>query len=272
MARLRRHRHRKRLGAFIAEGVREVSRAYEAGLKLLEIYWCPSMIEGTPAEHLVNRWIGDDLIKQPCTLTQSLISKLSYRDCSEGLLAVFEQPCWNLDDMFNGTRVVPKGVPDLWLVAVGTQKPGNLGAMARSAYAAGGHGLIICEGLVDPFNPNAIRASTGAVFRLPMIDSSASELIRYFRRRKVRVFAAQPQSVLAYYNVNFTGPVALVIGPEDTGLTGVWESSGNDMVDPKLSIETIGIPMANELVDSLNASVAASILLFEVARQRNLGA
>ena len=260
LARLRRQRDRRETGLFIAEGVREVSRADEVGLKMLELYWCESMIRDSDAERLVERLVADRSTGQLITVTESLMSKLAYRQQPEGVLAVFEQPRWNLDDFINDQS----DTPDLWLVTVGTQKPGNLGAMARSADAAGCNGLIVCNGVVDAFNPNAIRASTGAIFRLPVVAASMDELISHFRRRRVRVFTASPRAGLMYDAADFTGPTAMVVGPEDTGFTNEWLTA----VDEESIIEEVCIPMRSRTVDSLNAAVAAAVLLFEAVRQR----
>ena len=150
----------------------------------------------------------------------------------------------------------------LYLVAVGTSKPGNLGAMARSAEAAGCKALLACGVPVDTFNPNAIRASTCAVFTLPIVNVEEAEAVNWLRGRGVRIAATTPDAGRAvfYTDADLTGPLALVIGPEDAGLGESWL----DVADVCVTIPTLG-----RTVDSLNAANAAAVLLFEAVRQRN---
>ncbi len=147
------------------------------------------------------------------------------------------------------------------LVAVGTEKPGNLGAMVRTAAAAGFDAVLAADvpGLtVDPFNPNAVRASTGAVFSLPTVSAPEARVLAYLQRQGVRLLAAAPRAEVNYTDADWTGPLAVVIGPEDRGLSDAWL----DAADQRLAI-----PVAGGVVDSLNASAAAAVLLYEAARQ-----
>jgi len=304
MLRLRRQRERQRSGLFIAEGVREVSRALGAGLGPRELFWCADLldrgvdgmdgmdgIDGVEGGgSLIDRWPGGLIF----TVTAPLMGKLAYRQNPEGILGVFEQPQFRLADMACETGCGPERGAGLWLVAVGTQKPGNLGAMVRSAEAAGCTGVFVCGGVVDAFNPNAIRASTGAVFELPVVAASANEVLALLRDWGVRVFIATPDAATVYTDVDLTGPAALVIGPEDAGFdadvlsdmgkAGVTQDvagivgGGDDRrgsqgpwQDPQGWVCRVSIPMLGHTADSLNASIAASVLLFEAVRQRRVG-
>ncbi len=280
--RLHKQRTRRRLGLLIAEGVRQIDRALGAGLTMREFYWCPSLI-GQPLA-----WF-DQVTKQAgakpgyFTVTPSLITAMAYRQNPEGVLAVFEQPRWSLEALAVDSQMVRPWPDDLWLVAVGTQKPGNLGSMARSADAAGGNGVLVADGVVDAFNPNAIHASTGAVLGLPVVAASTEAIFTFIRSRGLRIVAAVPEAKTVYSEVDLTGPVALVVGAEDVGLGPVWLSVAADGPPDGLAGPVnvgssgsrrqgggcqVSIPMRGRVTDSLNASAAAAVLLFEAVRQR----
>ena len=289
--RLRRQRERLRSGLFIAEGMREVSRAFGAGLKPRELFWCADLLNrgAEDSGRLIDRWPGGSVF----TVTPALMGKLAYRQNPEGILGLFEQPEFQWADMACETERQSERQAGLWLVAVGTQKPGNLGAMVRSAEAAGCNGVFVCGGVVDAFNPNAIRASTGAVFELPVVAASVNEVFGLFRDWAAKVFIATPDAATPYTDVDLTGPVALVIGPEDAGfgsdvLPGMGKAGVPDEMagspggsgqretqgqwqNPQGWVCRVSIPMLGRTVDSLNASIAASVLLFEAVRQRRGG-
>ena len=257
VVRLREQRERRKTGLFIAEGSREVERALAAGLKAVEVFWCPAMVELPAAV----RGSGAALTE----ITEPLAAKMSYCENPQGLVAVFHQPAWTLDDLFPAQVSGLRSRDPLFLIAVGTQKPGNLGAMVRSAAAAGVAGVIVADGVVDAFNPNAIRASTGAVFGLPVVGGTTGDVLAALGRAGVRLFAAAPESAgvdASYLNADLTGAVALAIGAEDEGLNEEW------MTAARRNGGCVTIPMHGKLVDSLNASVAAGALLFEALRQR----
>ena len=225
--RLRKSRERKRSGLFVAEGPREVERARAAGLRIVETYYSPATIDWGEGE----------------TVSDRVLAKMAYRDEPEGVLAVVEAPAWNLPR--NGR---------LYLVAVGVEKPGNLGAMARSAEVAGADALIVAEAKADLWNPNAIRASTGAVFTLPIVEATLGEIAGL----GVTIVAAAVNAKTRYTDADLGGPVAIVVGAEDRGLGARWLGAADVQV---------AIPVSGNGVDSLNAATAAAILLFEAVRQ-----
>src|SRR5690606_22900851 len=146
-------RDRRATGLFIAEGVREVQRAADAGLPMRDLFWCPPVLENEPwIEALASAAQATSRPPNLFTIDPRVLAKLAYREHPEGVLAVFEQPQWDLQQIANSTT------NPLWLVCAGIEKPGNLGAMVRSADAAGATGVMVVDGVVDPFNPNAIRA------------------------------------------------------------------------------------------------------------------
>jgi TrmH family RNA methyltransferase len=216
---------------FVAEGRREVERALAAGLAVHAVYVAPELLDD---------WDGGDATE----VSARVLARMSYRAEPEGVLAVVEAPY----------RPIPDD-PTLLLVAVGIEKPGNLGAMARTADAAGADALLVGEGQVDPWNPNAIRASTGAVFTLPVVETTREELAAV----PVQKIAAALGAANAYDDADLTKPTAILIGAEDAGLTDDWRALADDEVE---------IPMLGTTADSLNASAAAAILLFEAVRQR----
>jgi RNA methyltransferase, TrmH family len=230
VVRLRKSRERRETGLFIAEGRREVERAIAAGLTVTETFVAPELISAWPHPHT--------------EVTARVLAKMAYRTEPEGVLAVVEQP----------RRAIP-GHATLILVAVGIEKPGNLGAMARTADAAGADALLVANAQADPWNPNAIRASTGAVFTLPIVEATRADV----ERLELQKIAAVVDATARPQDVDLTQPTALIVGAEDTGLDAQWQAAADT---------TVAIPMKGRAVDSLNASNAAAILLYETLRQR----
>lgn len=258
VVKLRDHSERRKTSLFIAEGLREIERAAIAGLKLVELYDCPALTR--------NHWPTWETIMPDASMREQaqwyevndvLLRKMAYKDRPEGAIGVFEQPRWSWEEVAAAASK-DATVPPLYLVAVGMAKPGNLGAMARSAAAAGVTAMLVADGVVDAFNPNAVRASTGAVFSLPILGDTSSHIRAFLNHQRVPFYPASPAGTHQYTQVNLKGPAALVIGAEDTGLDDAWLAQGTP----------ITIPMNTQKVDSLNASIAAGVLLFEAVRQR----
>jgi TrmH family RNA methyltransferase len=226
--RLRKSRERRRSGLFIAEGPREVERARAAGLVVRATYFAPELLAWDEGEEVSAR----------------VLAKMAYRAEPEGVLAIVEIP----------QRPLP---PDatLILIAVGIEKPGNLGAMARTADAAGADALLVGDANADPWNPNAIRASTGAVFTLPIADVTLDD-VRALAQQKIAAVVDAPRR---YTEADLAKPTAFIVGSEDEGLNDAWR----DVAD-----EQVAIPMSAQAADSLNAATAAGVLLFEAVRQR----
>ncbi len=258
--RLRDSRDRRETGAFIAEGFREVERAMSAGLRMIEWYACGEQL-GFDVSSLSQRlpWRRQDGDAAGHDVSGNVLRKLAYKENPEGLIAVFEQPRWSWDSLVNAGDI-------FWLVAVGIEKPGNLGAMARTAAAAAAGALVAVDETIDPLNPNAIRASTGAVFSLPVVKVSRPELIRACESRSIRLHAAMlTKDATPFDQTSYAGNTAIVIGAEDTGLAADWADLAR-----KTGGGPVIIPMLTDRVDSLNASVAAGILLFKAKQQREM--
>lgn len=216
---------------FIAEGVREVERALAAGLVSRALYVAPELLpEWT-------RPVAEEV-------SARVLAKMAYRAEPEGLLGVFETP----------QRTLPSDAT-LVLVAVNIEKPGNLGAMARTADAAGVDALLVAGPNFDPWNPNAIRASTGAVFTLPIVEATEADVAALPHQKIAAVLGA----ARTHTDPDYTRPTAFLIGAEDSGLDDSWRELADDEVV---------IPMRGTVADSLNASTAAAVLLFEAVRQR----
>ena len=228
---MRKGRERLRDGLFVAEGVREVGRAIEAGLGARAIYVAPELLPGARYENAEE-------------VSRRVLARMAYRDEPEGVLGVFEIP----------QRALPQDA-SLILIAVGIEKPGNLGAMARTADAAGADAILVAEARSDPWNPNAIRASTGAVFTLPILDATLAD-VEALPQQKIAAALGAPHK---HTDPDYRAPTAFLVGAEDTGLPRAYTRAAD---------ATVEIPMRGTAADSLNASTAAAVLLFEAVRQR----
>jgi RNA methyltransferase, TrmH family len=239
LVRLRDRRHRDSEGVFVVEGQRLYTRALEAGL--------------VPRVTFVEPDLSLQTVGPAVTVTPTALDRASYRQRSQGVLAVFPQQDTGLTDL------APPGPEALLVVAEGVEKPGNLGAILRTAAAAGADALIAVGAKVDLHNPNVLRASTGAIFSVPSAVATWDELSPWLEKTGMRVVGAAPSATRSMWDSDLTGGVALVLGSEDAGLSERALAS----ID-----EAVLIPQAPGAVDSLNVSVAAGILLFEARRQR----
>jgi len=261
LVKLRDQRGRRKADRFIAEGVREVTRAIGAGLRVESVWVCESLLSRdqslTPSAARQEWGLGVDV--EVVAVSEQVFKKIAYVQEPEGVLAVCEPPAWSIEALPQASAST------LDLVAVGTEKPGNLGAMVRTADLAGCRCVIAAGSAVDAMNPNAIRASTGAVFTMPTVVMSEDQAIDYFIAKKVRVLAAMVDGSVDHTQASYTGPCAIVIGPEDKGLSERWR-----IATEKTGGACVRIATAGRAADSLNASVAAGVLLFEAVRQRSI--
>ena len=241
-------RLRREKALFVVEGMRELKHCLEGGYEIDSIFHCPELIrEGGLAAELTNA-SGARLFE----ITRELYGKVAYRGSTEGIIAEVKAKVMTLETLSL------KSSP-LIVVLESVEKPGNLGAVLRSADAAGADAVLICDPLTDLYNPNLIRASIGAVFTVPTVACTSEEAIDFLKSNDIRIFTAQLQDSKWYYNTDMKQGTAIVIGTESDGLTDIWRKAADAHVR---------IPMLGRL-DSLNASVSASILLFEAVRQRN---
>ena len=238
-------RLRRSEGVFVVEGRRELEHCVAAGFEVEAVFICPDLYNchSERSEGIYS--------SRTFHLSKELYAKVAYREGTEGVIAEVKAKYLTLEDL------ALKENP-LVMVLEGVEKPGNLGAVLRSADAAGADVVIICDPLTDLYNPNLIRASIGAVFTVPVVCCSSEEAIAFLKARGIRILTAQLQDSSPYYNVDMRTGTALVMGTEATGLTPVWRSAAD---------AHILIPMLGRL-DSLNVSVSAAILLYEAVRQR----
>jgi TrmH family RNA methyltransferase len=247
--RLRQRRGRQQQRRILIDGARELLRAIGAGVELTEVFLCGRYAQRNESEHLMRQL--SDTGCPVLQVTAEVFRKIAYGSRTEGLVAVARTPRRSLADF----RVAADSVLG---VLDGVEKPGNLGAVIRSADAAGLGGLIVADGGTDLDNPNVIRASLGTVFSLPVCGSPAEEVVDWLVQHHVRIYAACVGASLAYTTADFRGRVAIVLGSEATGLSEPWLSA---------DITPIGLPMRG-VGDSLNVSAAAAVLFYEALRQR----
>ncbi|HTQ38381.1 MAG TPA: RNA methyltransferase [Pirellulales bacterium] len=262
-AKLRNPRQRAAQGRFMINGVREIGRALDGGMKLQEVFVCLEQCDGAECQRLLRRLEKTAAVQ--FEVSPAVYSVLAYGSREEGVLAVAETPQRNLNDLW---------LPDNPLVAVleGVEKPGNLGAVLRSADGAGVSAVIVAGGGVDLYNPNAIRASLGAIFTLPVVAASSEETIAWLRTQNLKIFAARVDGAVNYTTCDFTGPCAVVLGSEAAGLSDAWWSDskrGDSRPGDSIrgDITAIRLPMCGA-ADSLNVSAAAAVLFYEALRQR----
>lgn len=246
---LRDRRERDRAGLTIVDGAREVRRAMAADVDVVEVFVCESLLAGVDARAVLDLLVLRDVPRY--SVSEAVFAKLAFGGRAEGLVAIVRVPSTDLADLVLG--------PDpLLLVIEGVEKPGNVGAALRSADGAGVDALIAASPATDLYNPNAIRASAGTIFGIPLAAAPTSDVIAWLRAHGIRIVTARVDAQQAYTDAELTGPLAIVLGTEADGLTSAWD--GPD-------ITPVRIPMAGT-ADSLNVSISAAILAYEARRQR----
>lgn len=249
LARLRERAERHERGLFLVEGFRELSRALAAKSGVVEIYFCPALFKRAESMALLEQARQSEVVL--CELGESAFEKVSGREGADGLLGVAKAWAVSLE------KLTLPGNP-LVLVVEAVEKPGNLGALLRTADSAGCAALICCDPVTDVFNPSVVRSSQGALFSMPCAVASAAEVASFLAARKIQVFATTPAAEKLYWDADFRGPAAVLLGSEKDGLSDFWLGG---------AVEKIGIPQAG-VSDSLNVGMAGAICLFEAVRQR----
>ena len=247
---LRDARERRQREMILVDGAREIDRALDAGLPLRESWVAAEQVRSDRARALLPRVAN---IAETIETTPELLSRLAYGDRDEGIVAVFDRPAADLAS-------IASRLPERPLIAVMEQveKPGNLGALLRSADGAGVDAVIAADPVSDIWNPNAIRASLGTIFSTPVATCSAQEALAFLRELGVSILAARVEGASDYDALDMTGPLALVVGAETSGLSETWSGEG---------VTPMAIPMLG-LADSLNVSASAAVLFYEARRQR----
>lgn len=238
---LRDRDNRDREGVFVAEGPRLLDRAIEAGRVPIEVYYVPGRYDPSHLPGIVAHSCSD-----------AALSRASYRGSHDGVIAVFNQPDLGLERIEPGPRA-------LLLLAEGLEKPGNLGAILHTGDAVGADGVVAVGGPIDVFNPNVVRASTGAIFTVPVAIAELAPTVDWMSARGISLIAASPDAREDHWSVDLTGSCALLVGSESDGLSPAAENAADQLVR---------IPMRGRATDSLNASVSLALLAFEAVRQR----
>ena len=227
----------------LVEGYDELTLALSTGLKPQTVLTAPELASVSmdiPSAEIV-------------TVTRAVFEKISYRDNPDGWLGIFPVPKTSLDDL-------KLSKSPFVIVAESVEKPGNLGAILRTADAAHVDAVIVCDPRVDLWNPNVVRASRGTIFTVPTVEADSKIALAFLRSRKMRVLAATPSAEVSYTDVDLKEPIALAVGTEDEGLTEFWMQNA----DIKVKIPMLG------KVNSLNVSIATALITYEAVRQRNL--
>lgn len=237
---------RRKSGLFVVEGARELGHCLSAGYEVEQLFVCHELSPALPPD-------VRPLQGEPISIPRHLYERVAYRGSTEGVIAVVRARTHSLAQLQLRTN-------PLIVVLEGVEKPGNLGAILRSADAAGADAVLVCDPLTDLYNPNLIRASIGAIFTVPFVACTSAECIDFLHAHGIQILTAQLQDSQPYYHTDMRCGTAIVMGTEATGLTPQWRQAAQ---------AHILIPMLGRL-DSLNVSVSTAILLYEAVRQRNI--
>ncbi len=244
---------REKTGLFLIEGYRELFRAMQGNVQIEALFFSPKHFLGSNEPALI-----EAIAKQGAKLyecKEEIFSKLSYRDRPDGLVAVAKKMKKTLSDLHIENVDDP-----LFIVAEAIEKPGNLGTILRSADAAGAHGVIVCDRCTDIYNPNVVRASTGILFTIPVIEASSEDALFWLKTRQIAIMAATPSAQQEYTETDLRGSLAIAVGTEQYGLSKKWLDEATMHVR---------IPMCG-VADSLNVATATTLLLYEALRQRKV--
>ena len=238
-------RERRKQGLFVIEGKREIDLAVKGNYEVTTLLFVAHKI----SDDFISQFENADIIE----VTNEVYQKIAYRESTEGVIAVAKIKDTSLEGL------VFKNKNPLLLVAEGIEKPGNIGAMLRTADAANIDAVILADPKTDLYNPNVIRSSVGCLFTNQIATDSSEEIVTFLKKHGIQIYSATLQNSNEYVDEDYTSASALVVGTEATGLTDIWRDEAT---------QNINIPMKG-VIDSMNVSVAAAILLFEAKRQRN---
>lgn len=248
---LRDRRHREKQRRIVIDGARELRRAVEAGVRLVEVFVCRPLCRSEETHRVLQMLpqTGAELLE----VNEAVFEKVAFGSRTEGVLGIAEMPATDLERL---------ALPENPLVAVleGVEKPGNLGAVLRSADGAGVSAVIAADPRTDLYNPNAIRASLGTIFTRPLAAAGTRETITWLRRQGLTIYAARVDGSVPYTEADFRRPAAIVLGSEAEGLTDAWRGE---------EIRAVRLPMLGQ-ADSLNVSATAAVLFYEALRQRSI--
>lgn len=250
LVKLRERKHRERQERFLVEGLRELSHAIGAGFDIETIYFCPEFFPSEAHSEFIDQ-IRREGVRQLARMSEEAFTKAAYREGPDGLIGIGKQQGHSLYELDLPTA-------PLLLVLEGIEKPGNLGAILRSADGAGADAVILVDCVLDLYNPNAIRSSQGLVFALPIVNIEQAQLTDWLKEQGIQSVATTPDTESLHWDVDYVKPTALFFGSESDGLTDYWLNQAD---------RNIRIPMAGR-ADSLNVAAAAAVCLYEAKRQR----
>ncbi|MEW7292753.1 TrmH family RNA methyltransferase [Aquimarina sp. 2304DJ70-9] len=243
-------RIRKKEGLFIIEGKREITLALEGKYTVTQLYYCPSIISYEEILSIIKSCSNQIELYE---ITTDIYQKLAYRTTTEGILAIAQSKDLDIEHL-----VLPSKNPII-LIAEAPEKPGNIGALLRTADAAQLDAVLIANPKTDMYNPNIIRSSVGCLFTNTIATGTSLDIINFLKKHQINIYGAALQASVNYYTQDYTKPSAIVVGTEATGLSEDFLLNTN---------QNIKIPMSG-VIDSMNVSVAAGILIFEAKRQRD---
>lgn len=247
IAKLTKSKERKEQNLFIIEGAREMSLALSAGYKTNSVFVCPELFTKTDYPDVLNDIPDNKLFE----VSESIFEKIAYREGSDGLLVLATPNNHRLENLNLSEN-------PFIIVLESVEKPGNLGAILRSADAAQVDAVIICDPATDLYNPNAVRSSVGCLFTVQTAICTSQEALAYLKKKEIQTFAAELRASQWYQDTDFTKPSAIIMGTEADGLTDFWLKEAD---------ARIKIPMRGK-IDSLNVSVSTAVITFEAMRQR----
>lgn len=247
-------RERRKKGSFVIEGIREISLAIKGNYQMQTLLYCPKIISEADISTFTKS-LSEEV--EQIQISSEVYEKLAYRGSTEGVIAIAKSKELNMNSLEIILNKI-KDRPPLLLIAEAPEKPGNIGALLRTADAAKLDAVIIANPKTDLFNPNIIRSSVGCIFTNNIATGTTSQIISFLKQHDIHIYCAALQASVPYHTQNYKKPTALVVGTEASGLSKEWLDN---------STQNIIIPMEGE-IDSMNVSVAAGILIFEAKRQR----
>lgn len=250
LIKLRQKRARDQSKTYVIEGYRELLRAFEGNVFLETLFICPELFLGSNEKALIESYEKQNVAVIECT--KKVFEHISYRDRADGLLGLAKQTPLSLSDY------QPKRENPLFILAVGIEKPGNLGTILRSADAVGADAVFVVDQVTDIYNPNVVRASVGTLFTQSVLMVQSDEIYAWLKENDVQIIASSPDAEKNYTQVNYQKPTALLVGCEQYGLNDFWLNHSDYKVQ---------LPMLGK-ADSLNAATCTTVLLYEALRQR----
>lgn len=247
---LQKAKERRSRGVFIIEGLKEIEKAILSDYQFNSVYYCPDLISKDRIDNMLGSLKHNLPIEE---ISTKVYNQVAYRENSGGLIVCAKPKTTEL----SGLKISKN---PLILVVESVEKPGNLGALLRTADAAGVNGVIVCDPHTDIYNPNVIRASIGSVFTTPLVLSDSKTIVEWLKNKGIKLFCTALSASKPHYEIDFTVPSAIVMGSESTGLTDEWLNKSD---------QNIIIPM-HGAADSMNVSTSAAVIVFEAIRQRSI--